>query len=390
MPSAEEIRAYRASLVAWYRKAARDLPWRREPTAYRVWVSEVMLQQTRVEAVRGHYGRFLQRFPDLRALAEASEEEVLELWSGLGYYRRARALLAGARFVLERHGGEFPAAEEDALEIPGIGRYTSGAIRSIALGERAPVVDGNVARVLTRYFAVRGVVSRAAVAGGLWKIAALAVVRGVPGEVNQAQMELGALVCTPASPDCGRCPLASRCAALAQDLVGLLPELPPKRSTVELERTVLLVRQGERVLLRRRRHDELSPGLWDLPGAFTGAGGDRSGGLLDVERSLPVRVTSLGLLGTVRHAVTYRRIVLRVREARAVRTRAAAPQASTGGLEEGRTVLSGRDGAEYAWFRARDALGKAVSSPARRILLAWGATRPASEAAEPVRAGRGA
>jgi A/G-specific adenine glycosylase len=318
-----------------------------------------MLQQTRVETVKAYYERFLERFPDLPSLAEASEEEVLEVWSGLGYYRRARMLHAGARHVLERHGGEFPAEEREALAIPGVGRYTAGAVRSIALGVRAPVLDGNVTRVLARVFGIRGEVSRAAVAKRLWELAEAVVAEGAPAVVNQAQMELGALVCTPARPRCGACPLAASCIAHREGLVEVLPELPEKRATVDVTRTVLLVRRGGSVLLRRRREEELLPGLWDLPGAFTGIGGDRSAGTAEAEASLPIPVEPGAVLGKIRHAITYRRIVLEVREARPVERRRRRPPA-------------GPDGAEFLWCPAPQALERALSSPARRILLKWG------------------
>jgi A/G-specific adenine glycosylase len=327
-----------------------------------------MLQQTRVEAVKSYFERFLERFPDLRALAEASEEEVLEAWSGLGYYRRARMLRAGAQVVLERHAGNFPSDEGEALAVPGVGRYTAGAIRSIALGKRAAILDGNVTRVLTRYFGIRGDVSRAAVSRRLWEIASRAVERGEPAAVNQAQMELGATVCTPSNSQCACCPLASRCAARREGLVGILPELPRKRPTVDVSRTVLLVREGSRVLLRRRRADELLPGIWDLPGAFTGIGGDRSGGFADAKGSLPIPVRSGEFLGKIKHAITYRRIVLEVREA----------HPSNGGGSRRRPgsrsaqPLTGPDGAEFLWCSLPHALERALSSPARRILRKWG------------------
>jgi A/G-specific adenine glycosylase len=349
----------RRALVRWYRANARDLPWRADPSPYRVWVSEIMLQQTRVETVVPYYLRFLGRFPDYRSLAAASEEEVLEAWSGLGYYRRARSLREGARAVLERHGGEFPAGEREALALPGIGPYTAGAIRSIALGIRAPIVDGNVERVLSRVFGVRGDVSRAPARGILWDLARQAVERGEPGEVNQAQMELGALVCKPAAPDCARCPLESRCFAARNGRVGELPQLPAKRVPVPVQRTVLLVRRGGDVLLRRRPPGELLPGMWDLPGAFAGNDGDRSSGADDAAALLPFAVeVAPEPLGSLRHSITYRRITLDVRAARASRGRARGAK--------------GTDGAELAWCPPDDAAQRALSSPARRILRRWG------------------
>jgi A/G-specific adenine glycosylase len=314
-----------------------------------------MLQQTRVETVVPYFERFLGRFPDYRRLASASEEEVLEAWSGLGYYRRARALREGAAAVLERHGGEFPASEREALALPGVGPYTAGAVRSIALGIRAPILDGNVVRVLSRVFGIDGDVSRAPTRRHLWALAGRAVERGEPGEVNQAQMELGALVCRPARPACERCPIAELCVARHAGRVGELPRLAPKRAAVPLSRSVLLVRREGEVLLRRRRDGELSPGLWDLPGAFTGDDHLAATTAADAARLVPFRLLVDGALGAVRHAVTYRRITLHVHPAR--------PARGARG-----SALAGPDGAELAWCEPATAFDRALSSPARRIL----------------------
>jgi A/G-specific adenine glycosylase len=364
------VAAYRDALVPWYRENARDLPWRRDPDPWGVWVSEVMLQQTRVETVIPYWERFLAEFPDPAALAAASEDDVLRAWSGLGYYRRARMLQAGARAVLERHAGRFPRNEAEALAIPGVGRYTAGAIRSIALGIPAPILDGNVTRVLTRVFGIRGDVSKAAVARGLWELAAEVVADGDPGEVNQAQMELGALVCAPRTPACDVCPLAATCAARRDGTQAELPELRAKRPTVAVRRTVLLVRRDERVLLRRRRPGELLAGLWDLPGAFDGAPGDRSTGADEAAALLPFPVTVGESLGTLRHAVTYRRIRLDVH--------AAAPVDGTGGPKADGAARAAADpppapdGAELRWIAPGETEDVALSSPARRILHRWG------------------
>ncbi|MFN8177108.1 MAG: A/G-specific adenine glycosylase [bacterium] len=358
------VAAYRAALVPWYREAARDLPWRREPTPYRVWVSEIMLQQTRVETVIPYFERFLGRFPTIAALAAASDEAVLEAWSGLGYYRRARNLHAGAKEIVRRHAGRFPDDLRDVRDLPGIGRYTAGAILSIALGEREPIVDGNVTRVLCRVFGEAGDVSKAVTSKRLWRIAAEVVAEGPPAVVNQAQMELGALVCLPKRPRCAACPCAALCVARRTGRVDALPRLPAKRASVDVARAVLLVRSDGRVLLRRRREGEVSPGLWDLPGAFTGADGDRSTGVEDAVAILPFPVDVGAKLGAIRHGVTYRRIVLDVY--------AATPRRR--GRED--RLLRGPDGAELTWHDVGEADGRALSSPARRILRRL--ARPAS------------
>ncbi len=361
-PSAGAVAAYRRALVPWYRENARDLPWRRDADPWGVWVSEMMLQQTRVETVIPYWERFLERFPDPLSLAEASEEDVLEAWSGLGYYRRARMLRDGARHVVDQHGGHFPEDDRSAREIPGIGPYASGAIRSIALGERAPILDGNVTRVVTRVFGIRGNPSRRAVSTVLWNVAAEVVTEGDPSEVNQAQMELGALVCVPREPRCGGCPLANGCVARREGKQAELPELPAKRPTVDVRCTVLLIRRGDAVLLRRRRPDELLPGMWDLPGAFGGGDGDPSTDLAAAVARLPFRIETGEALGTLRHVVTYRKIRLDV---------VAAFPAGRTGEAAAATSVHGPDGAELTWCEPARALDMALSSPARRILRRW-------------------
>ena len=198
--------AVRRRLLAWYATTRRDLPWRRTADPYRIWLSEAMLQQTRVETVIPYYERFLSRFPTPRALACADEQDVLRAWAGLGYYARARNLKRAAELIVRDHDGRIP-SEPDALSsLPGVGRYTVGAITSIAFGKRAPVVDGNVSRVLSRLEAVRAPAS-----AWLWDLAGRLVPPDAPGDFNQAVMELGATVCTPRAPSCPRCPLASSC-----------------------------------------------------------------------------------------------------------------------------------------------------------------------------------
>ncbi len=362
----DRVRAYRDAIIAWYRGHARDLPWRRDPTPYRVWVSEVMLQQTRVETVLRYYDRFLRRFPDLEALAAAPEEDVLEAWSGLGYYRRARALRRGAQEVVERFGGVFPRDDAGARSVPGVGRYTAGAVRSIAYGERAPIVDGNVARVLARLFGVEGEPTRGEASRRLWALAEAVVKEGDPAEVNQAQMEFGARLCTPSSPSCGECPLRRRCIARRDGRVDQLPTRPARREPLDVTRNVLLVRRGPRVLLRRRPADELLPGLWDLPGAFAGDDASKARRPEELAAELPLALESVSEVGSVRHAVTYRRITLRIHVAEAA---AGAP------AEPG----TDRGGAELAWRVPAEADAKALSSPARRILRRFAGLLDTSE-----------
>ncbi len=334
-----------------------------------MWVSEIMLQQTRVDVVVPYFNRFLRRFPSVRALARSPLEPVLEAWSGLGYYRRARMLHEGARFVCERHRGRFPRTIEDALAIPGVGRYTAGAILSIACGVRAPIVDGNVVRVLSRVFGIDGDPDRGAARAMFWSIAERMVDEGDPGTINQAMMELGALVCLPRAPRCGECPAAKLCVARAQNRVDRLPRRGAKRPSIDVSRAVLLVRCGSSVLLRRRGAEELLAGLWDLPGAFAGEDDVRVGSLDSVVSALPFDAEIGARLGRVRHQVTHRRITLEVHEARV--PRASFANASEGGARSG----------ELLWVRPEKAMSMALSAPARKILEKWGASLDTRERA---------
>jgi len=242
---------FRRNLLAWSSQFQRDLPWRRSKEPYRLWLSEVMLQQTRVAAAIPYYVRFLECFPDVRALATAPQEEVLRHWAGLGYYSRARNLQKAAQQIVALHDGVFPATEAEALALPGVGKYTAAAILSMAYGQRLAVLDGNVARVLARLQAMRGDLR----AGRRWqelqKSAGALLAPRAPGDWNQAMMELGAILCTPRSPQCLLCPVSEFCDARKQGLVETIPEKRKKRATVELRlaAAVLLDPQGHTLLL---------------------------------------------------------------------------------------------------------------------------------------------
>lgn len=248
--SADRIRGVVDPLLRWYRRNRRELPWRNDGDPYRVWVSEVMLQQTRVDVVVDYFARFMERFPTLAHLAQAEESEVLQMWKGLGYYSRARRLLAGARYCVEHHGGALPPTASALLGVPGIGPYSAGAISSIAFGERSPLVDGNVVRVLSRVFALRGDPGRMPLKKGLWRVAEQLVPEGAAGDFNQGLMELGALVCTPARPQCHACPLRASCAALEDGLVDRLPELPKKAGPERWSMLALLLLSRERLAVQ--------------------------------------------------------------------------------------------------------------------------------------------
>jgi len=256
----------RRRLLAWFDRSARDLPWRRTRDPYAIWVSEIMLQQTRVDTVVPYYQRFIERFPTPAALAEADEDSVLASWSGLGYYRRARHLHRGVREVVARYGGRVPRDREARLGLPGVGRYTAGAIGSIAFDIPEPVVDGNVARVLSRLRGIDGPAGTARTDRALWEAAAELVRGERPGDLNQALMELGATVCTPAAPGCGGCPVARRCVALREGRVEELPRPRERKAPREVWLAAVEATVGRPPRTWLAKGDgTLFGGLWGLP-----------------------------------------------------------------------------------------------------------------------------
>jgi A/G-specific adenine glycosylase len=325
MPEGRALSEFRKRLLGWFRQFQRDLSWRRTKDAYRIWLSEIMLQQTRVAAVIPYYERFLEQFPNVRALSQAPEEDVLRWWSGLGYYRRARNLHAAAKEIVSKHGGEFPRDPEEALALPGVGPYTVAAILSIAYGAKLAVLDGNVARVVARITATRGDLRE----NGRWQalqgIADELLDRRAPGDWNQAMMELGATLCTPRAPQCLLCPVTKHCRARQLGVAELLPEKSRKRATVKitLAAAVLLDPKGLTVLLPPPRAARTSATdkeiavlvskMWHFPiiSAESDAAAELRQFLVKVlmpaERDRKLRLEPLA---KARHSVTYRAITL--------------------------------------------------------------------------------
>jgi A/G-specific adenine glycosylase len=254
-------------LLAWHARHGRhDLPWQHTPTPYRVWVSEIMLQQTQVQTVIGYYQRFMATFPDLRTLAAAPLDEVLHLWSGLGYYARARNLHRAAGIVMDEHGGEFPATLEAVMALPGIGRSTAGAILALAMQQRQPILDGNVRRVLCRHRGIEGWPGQPAVEQQLWQLAETLTPHSEVARYTQAVMDLGATLCTRARPDCAQCPLAADCQARLQQRTGELPVPRPRRARPRRSVCMLLATDARAgVLLCRRPARGIWGGLWAPP-----------------------------------------------------------------------------------------------------------------------------
>ncbi len=253
-------------LLSWFSETARELPWRSDPTAYHVWVSEIMLQQTRVEAVRPYYMRFVEELPDVRALADCREERLLKLWEGLGYYNRVRNMQKAAADILERYEGELPSEYEELLTLPGIGRYTAGAIASIAYGRAVPAVDGNVLRVVSRICGNEEDIKKQSVRALFEKELARILPEKAPGAFNQALMELGAVVCVPnGAPLCAACPVRESCFAFETGRQREIPVRTAKKQRRIEERTVLVIRDGERTVIRQRPKRGLLAGLYELP-----------------------------------------------------------------------------------------------------------------------------
>jgi A/G-specific adenine glycosylase len=311
-------RALRTALLAWYRAHRRDLPWRRTRDPYAIWISEAMLQQTRVETVIPYWHRFLERFPDLEALATADADDVIGCWAGLGYYSRARNLQRAARVVMEEHGGRLP-EEVDALRaLPGIGRYTAGAVASIAYDRPAPIVDGNVARVLTRWLGIDGDVRSRAVQERLWQEAEQLVRGEDPGSLNQALMELGAVVCTPRAPRCGDCPWTRSCVARAEGRAESLPVKSRAAAPRRVEAVAAFLERRGRALAVQRPQRGLLGGLWELPGGEVAAGETREQALARALReNLGLAAPGLEPLGAVEHAFSHRLLRLHVFRAEA-------------------------------------------------------------------------
>ncbi len=253
-------------LTVWFRENQRNLPWRQEPTPYHVWLSEIMLQQTRVEAVIPYYLRFLERLPDIASLAVVDEEELMKLWQGLGYYNRARNLKRAAEQSVLEYGGELPADYEKLLKLPGIGSYTAGAIASIAFGIARPAVDGNVLRVISRILGSMEDISQAKVKKKIEEQLLLVMPGNAPGDFNQALMELGATVCVPnGAPHCQECPVAETCLAFREGKTDVIPYKAPKKPRRIEERTILLVKWKDEYAIEKRPSTGLLAGLYEFP-----------------------------------------------------------------------------------------------------------------------------
>ncbi|NLO32885.1 MAG: A/G-specific adenine glycosylase [Candidatus Hydrogenedentes bacterium] len=314
------IQNFQHDLLAWFEDEARDLPWRRTKDPYRIYLSEIMLQQTRVDQGLPYYERFLERFPDLKSLADAEEEEVLKQWEGLGYYTRARNLHRTARILMEQYKGNFPDTPEVLQLLPGIGKYTAGAIASIAFNKAAPVLDGNVKRVLARINALKASIDASAVQQQLWAMAGSLLSQKEPGDFNQAMMELGARICTPKTPDCHDCPVQVHCEAYKLGSQEELPMRSVKKTVPHHEVVVAVLCKGEGYLIGKRPSTGFLGGLWEFPGGKLEAGENHQQALIrECREELGIEIEPGGLITVAKHAYTHFKVTLNVFRCRVVK-----------------------------------------------------------------------
>ncbi len=353
----------RRRLLTWYRRACRDLPWRRTRDAYRIWVSEVMLQQTRVETVIPYYRRFLAAFPSLRRLAAADLPRVLKAWEGLGYYARARNLHRAARQVIDQRAGRIPRRYADFVRLPSAGAYLAAAVTSIAFGEPRAAVDGNARRVLARLLGLEGAADRAPLAHALQGQAQRLLDPRCPGDSNQALMELGALICTPRAPACARCPLAGACQAKRRGLQERIPHRPSRRRPQVRHAAAAIIERRGRWLFVRREERGLLGGLWELPGGFAERGETPAAACRrHLRERLKLRVMTGTPAARVVHDYTHFRLVLTVFRCREIGARARLA-----------------DGPGRRWVRPRDIDSLACHRAVHRALAQAGCPPPGDD-----------
>lgn len=345
-------KSFQRLLLAWFAENARVLPWRGTRDLYQIWISEIMLQQTQVATVIGYYQRFLARFPTAASLAAGDEHDVLKLWEGLGYYRRARQLHAAAAVIVERHGGVFPETFDEVLALPGIGRYTAGAILSIGRDQRQPILEANTIRLLSRLLGYRGDPASSEGKVILWNAAEKLLPNAQSGAFNQALMEVGSLICTPREPSCLICPVAKFCEARRRGVQATIPPTKKKSYEDSQDSTIVVRRPDGRVLLRKRTSQERWAGLWDFPRFSDAAASEVSSHALlsqETKRLTGQTIANIEPLATIKHAVTRFRITLRIFTADCNRPRPSTlPQnaefdwCSVDGLEERALSMPGR------------------------------------------------
>jgi A/G-specific adenine glycosylase len=357
LPDSVWLTGFRRRLRAWYARHARDLPWRRSRDPYRIWVSEIMLQQTQVATVEPYFARFVDTWPTIADLAAAERYQVLRLWEGLGYYRRAVQMHEAAGRIVAEHGGQFPRDPQAVLRLPGIGRYTAGAILSIAFDARQPILEANTLRLFSRLLAFRGQPTSSAGQRLLWAMAEAVLPARHVGQFNQALMELGSQVCTPRRPSCGACPVRMLCRAACANLVAEIPRPKVKPAVEQVREAALIVRNAGRVLLVQRPAGARWAGLWDFPrfpvdGSTPAEQHRRLADALRVLTGIDARIGQL--LTTLQHSVTRFRITLDCYQA--------TPHASSAG---GR-VVGGND-VVMRWLRPPELADYPLSTTGRKL-----------------------
>ena len=300
-------------LLAWYDKTKRDLPWRNTNDPYSIWVSEIMLQQTQVKTVIPYYERWIKTLPTIDKLANAPEKKILKLWEGLGYYSRAKNLKKSAKIICKEMNGKLPNTVKNLQNLPGIGRYTAGAISSIAFGLKAPVLDGNVKRVLSRLFCINENGATSASEDRLWQKAEDLLPASRPGDFNQALMELGATVCIPKSPKCQQCPVRTICKAFLKNRVNQFPPSKKNIPSKKIEVSAGIIIKNKKVYIQQRAKDGLMGGLWEFPGGKRKKGESSEECLRrEIKEELGVNVVSLNKVMTIKHTYTQFRVTLTV------------------------------------------------------------------------------
>lgn len=292
-------------LLAWFSVHQRDLPWRCTYDPYQVWVAEIMLQQTQVKTVLPYFERWMKALPTMESVASADEQMILKLWEGLGYYSRARNLQKAACTIVEKHGGKFPSAFEAIRALPGIGRYTAGAIASIAFNEERPILDGNVIRVLTRLQNDPSNIREARAVKRLWKSAEDLIPSGRARDFNQGLMELGALVCTPKNPNCRECPLQAECKAYAAGTMEWLPNRGKSTKIIPITVAVAILQKANKIFIQRRQSKGLMGGLWEFPGGKVKAGESPKKALeREIQEELRIGIENIEPFMRLKHAYT--------------------------------------------------------------------------------------
>ncbi len=345
----------RTLLLDWFRLVKRDLPWRRTRDPYRIWLSEIMLQQTRVDQAQPYYERFVSRFPEVVSLAKADLDDVLRLWEGLGYYSRARNMHKAAQQIVERHDGRFPDTYDDVIALQGIGPYTAAAVMSIAFDEPWPVVDGNVIRVISRLYGIGEDVRLASTQKQIARKADELLIRSQPGDFNQAMMELGATICTPGSPSCSRCPFQDSCYARRHDRVPFYPFKSPAKKRPHHQIAVGVIRDDAgRFLIARRPENAMLGGLWEFPGGKQESGETLCGTVRrELKEELGVHVdVEREPFEIIQHAYSHFTITL---------------HAFFATLIDGSTPPKAKNGEPLQWVRADDLAGYAFPKANRKI-----------------------